>query len=36
MLYYNAVYYREFKKGGLVKAGLAIRHVFNLHINNGT
>ena len=23
---------REFTKGGLVKGGLAIRHVFNLHI----
>ena len=27
--------FREFTKGGLVKGGLAIRHVFNLHINNG-
>ena len=27
---------REFTKGGLVKGGLAIRHVFNLHIKNGT
>ena len=27
---------REFTKGCLVKGGLAIRHVFNLHIKNGT
>ena len=27
---------REFTKGGLVKGGLAIRHVFNLHTENGT
>ena len=27
---------REFTKGGLVKGGLAIRHVFNLRIKNGT
>ena len=27
---------REFTKGGLVKGGLAIRHVFNLHMKNGT
>ena len=26
----------EFTKGGLAKEGLAIRHVSNLHINNGT
>ena len=23
-------------KGGLVKGGLAMRHVFNLHVKNGT
>ena len=28
--------FREFTKGGLVKGGLAIRHVFNFHIKNGT
>ena len=27
--------FREFAKGGLVKGGLAIRHVFNFHIKNG-
>ena len=27
---------REFTKGGLVKGGFAIRHVFNFHIQNGT
>ena len=27
---------REFKKGGLVNGGLAIRYVFNWHIKNGT
>ena len=27
---------REFTKGGLVKGGLASRHVFMLHIKNGT
>ena len=27
---------REFTKGGFVKGGLAIRHVFNVHITNGT
>ena len=27
---------REFTKGGLVKGGLAIGHVFNLHIQNRT
>ena len=26
----------EFTKGDLVKGGLAIRHVFNLHIESGT
>ena len=26
--------YREFTKGGLVKGGVAIRHVFNLHIKH--
>ena len=25
---------REFTKGGLVKGGLAMRHVFNFHIQN--
>ena len=28
--------FREITKGGLVKGGLAIRHVFNLLIKNGT
>ena len=28
--------YREFTKGDLVKGGLAIRHVLNLRIKNGT
>ena len=27
---------REFTKGGLVKGGFAIRHVFNLHVKHGT
>ena len=27
---------REFTKGGLVEGGLAIRHVFNLHVKSGT
>ena len=26
----------EFTKGGLVKGGLAIRHVFNLHLTSGS
>ena len=28
--------YREFTKGGVVKGGLAIRHVFDFRISNGT
>ena len=27
---------REFAKGGLVKEGSAIRHVFNFHVKHGT
>ena len=32
----NMLIVREFTKGCLVKGGLAIRHIFDLHINNGT
>ena len=30
------IYYSGVHKAGLVKGGLAIRHVFSLHIKNGT
>ena len=28
--------FREFTKGGIAKGGLAIRHAFNVNINNRT
>ena len=34
-IYMGVLLYREFAKGGLVKGGLAIRHVFKMHMKNG-